>query len=315
MDTISVIVPCHNRVEYLPRCLNSILCQSYENLEIVCVNDGSTDNSLNVLKKYAIKDARIKILDIPHGGPGKARNLGIENSSGNYLMFCDSDDEFVPEACEKLHHALTNDNCDIAMCSTKVIYGSDIHMQQSDQAYYNLKYDGLISNAHDIINVVDVSVCNKIFRRSLIDEYAIKFIENRLYEDACFAWKYFSVSKRFFCVKDQLYIYYRHFGSIMNETFSKSKRSIDHIYIADDIYEFLIRHHLFENFAQDFLSFYKSCVNFALNYSDEESKVEIEALNAQFQKKYAPWLTYFEKKEMLKNRQILLNNLRSNIKL
>lgn len=315
MDLISIIVPCNNRGEYLPRCLDSLRRQTYENVEIVCVNDGSTDKTLTILQEYARKDSRIRVLDTPHGGPGRARNRGMEHASGKYLMFCDSDDEYVPEACEELYNAIIKDDSDLALCSIKVEYDTDKHMKSSDDDYYTLKFSGLVEDSHAIINSVDVSVCNKIFKKSLIDKYNIKFIEDRIYEDACFAWKYFTVAKKYYCVKKQLYIYYRHQGTIMNKTFAKSNHSIDHMYIADDIHEFLCRHGLFEDFIDDFFSFYKSCVLFSKKFADDENMDEIERLEAELQEKYLPWIKRIEEKENIKKRQKLFANLRSKVKL
>lgn len=160
MDTISIIVPCYNQAVFLPRCLDSLLEQTYKNIEIVCVNDASTDTTMDVLREYASRDDRIKIVDVEHGGQGWARNCGIQEASGEYLMFCDSDDEFMPETCEKLYYALVKNDCDAAMCSAKLIYNSDFHMKSSDDTYYTLKFDGVIQDSHSIINRVDVSVWN-----------------------------------------------------------------------------------------------------------------------------------------------------------
>lgn len=312
---ISVIVPCYNQVDYLPRCLDSIIGQSYGNLEIVCVNDESTDATMGILKDYAQKDRRIKILDVPHGGLGWARNCGIGYATGDYLMFCDSDDEFMPDACEKLRTALTAEDCDTVLCSIKVIYDSDHQMKSSDANYYTLKFSGLIENCHQILNKTDLSVCNKIFRKSLVDKYNIKFIENRLYEDASFTWKYLAVSNRIYCIKDALYKYYRHDNSIMNKTFAKANRSIDHIYVADNVYEFLVQQNIFHDFIRDFFFFYKSYVKLAKRYKDENSSHEIENLDRLLQEKYDLWIKDMEKKNKLEERNRVLANLRSNVKL
>lgn len=314
MDIISVIVPCYNQADFLPRCLESLIRQTYENLEIVCVNDASTDATMSVLDEYTKKDKRIKIVDIPHGGLGWARNCGIKAAMGKYLMFCDSDDEFMPDACEKLYHSLVDHNCDLALSSIKVIYDSDFHMKQSDDAYYNVKFNGVIDDSGNILNKVDVSVCNKIFKKSLIDTYNINFIEGRLYEDASFTWKYIAVAKKIYCMQEYLYVYYRHDNSIMNKTFAKANRSIDHMHVADNIYDFLVQHGLFENFLDEFFSFYKSCVYFANNYSDTEHLPEIEQLDAKLQEKFSPWLRVIEKKKKTREQQKVLASLRSKVK-
>lgn len=90
--TISVIIPVYNTADYLPRCLDSVINSDYRNLEIICVNDGSTDNSLDILNEYAEKDSRIRVITITNGGVSNARNVGIESSSGEFIAFVDSDD-------------------------------------------------------------------------------------------------------------------------------------------------------------------------------------------------------------------------------
>lgn len=314
MDMISIIVPCYNQAAFLPRCLDSLLEQTYRKIEIVCVNDASTDTTMDVLKEYAARDERIKIVDVSHGGLGWARNCGIRQASGQYLMFCDSDDEFMPETCEKLYNALVKNDCDVAMCSAQVIYNSDFHMKSSDDAYYTLKFSGVVQNFHDIINQVDVSVWNKIFKKSIVDQYNIKFIQGRLYEDGSFMWKYFALAKKFYCIKDALYKYYRHHNSIMSKTFAKNNKSIDHIYVADNVYEFLEQHEIFKNFIEEFFSFYKSSYYFAKKYCDAEHQVEIENLNTELQKKYARWFKYLEEKNKVEHRKKTFASLRSKIR-
>lgn len=315
MSQISIVVPCYNQVKFLPRCLESLLKQTLEDIEILCVNDASTDSTLDIIKEYMKKDNRIKLIDVQHGGLGWARNCGIQYANGKYLMFCDSDDEFLPVICERLFNAMEDNSCDVAMCSAKVIYECDWHMKSSDDKYYNLKFSGYTENIHDIINKVDVSVCNKIFRKSLVDKYKIRFIEGRLYEDSSFTWKYFAVAKKFYCIQDGLYLYYRHTGTIMNKTFEKVNNSIDHIYVADNIYEFLVKNNIFEIFIDDFFSFYKSCVHFATRHGAPKDMKEINTLQSQLWLKYEPWIKRMEAKRKLQAREKLFSGLRNNVKL
>lgn len=314
MTMISIIVPCYNQIQFLPRCLDSLMRQTFRDIEILCVNDASTDATLDIINEYKKQDRRIKLVDVHHGGLGWARNCGIQEATGKYVMFCDSDDEFIPVTCERLFYTIEDNNCDVAMSSAKIVYECDSHMKSSDDVYYNLKFTGSFENSRDIINKVDVSVWNKIFKKSLIDKYNIKFIEGRLYEDASFTWKYFAIAKKFYCVQDQLYIYYRHKGTIMNKTFAKANKSIDHIYVADNIYEFLLENNLFEGFMDEFFSFYKSNAILAKKYGDSGSRKEIDALDNQLWNKYLPWIKKREIKRKAKEREIILAGLRNNVK-
>ena len=116
MTKLSVIIPVYNVEEYLNECLDSITNQTLEGIEIICIDDGSTDNSPNLLKEYQKKDQRIKIITKENGGQATARNLGIKEAHGEYIAFIDSDDFIEPEMLEKLYTKAKNNNLDIAMC-------------------------------------------------------------------------------------------------------------------------------------------------------------------------------------------------------
>ena len=115
MVKVSIIVPVYNVEKYLSTCLDSLINQTLTDIEIICVNDGSTDSSLAILKDFANKDSRIKILDKQNEGVSVARNLGIEVATGQYLMFVDSDDYLIENACEKALNIIEYDGSDICI--------------------------------------------------------------------------------------------------------------------------------------------------------------------------------------------------------
>lgn len=117
MTKLSIIVPVYNVEKYLPKCLESLIKQTLKDIEIICVNDGSMDNSLAILKEFASKDSRIKIIDNQHQGVAKTRNTGIEQSTGEYIGFVDSDDYIDIDFFEKLYNSATKSNSDIAIAS------------------------------------------------------------------------------------------------------------------------------------------------------------------------------------------------------
>lgn len=120
-DTVSIIVPIYNKEKYLEKCLDSILGQTYRDLEIILVDDGSTDNSLAICQRYAEKDPRIKIYHKPNGGVSSARNLGLEKSTGTLISFADPDDSLHAECIERLKRVLDETGAEIAYC-----YGLDL---------------------------------------------------------------------------------------------------------------------------------------------------------------------------------------------
>ena len=115
-DTVSIIVPIYNKEKYLEKCLDSILGQTYRDLEIILVDDESTDNSLAICQRYAEKDLRIKIYHKPNGGVSSARNLGLEKSTGKYISFVDPDDFIHSEFIERLEMMLVQSDAEIAYC-------------------------------------------------------------------------------------------------------------------------------------------------------------------------------------------------------
>ena len=111
---ISVIIPVYNVEKYLSECLDSIVNQTLKEIEIICVNDGSTDNSLSILKEYAFKDNRIKIINKENEGQGYARKVGLDSATGKYILFCDSDDYYAElTAFEKLYNCAEDKETDL----------------------------------------------------------------------------------------------------------------------------------------------------------------------------------------------------------
>ena len=115
---VTVIVPCYNAAAFLKRGIASLQAQSYKNLEIICINDGSSDNSLDMLKAFQLKDSRIKIISFKHNkGVSAARNAGLDCASGEYICFLDPDDQYMPNFVELMLTALQHTGCDLALCS------------------------------------------------------------------------------------------------------------------------------------------------------------------------------------------------------
>ena len=125
MDLISVIVPVYKVEAYLDRCVQSIVDQTYTNLEIILVDDGSPDRCPQMCDEWAKRDARIRVIHKPNGGGAQARNVGLERASGEYIAFVDSDDYLLPGMYEALLCALMQTNCDIAECDYYVV-NSDV---------------------------------------------------------------------------------------------------------------------------------------------------------------------------------------------
>ena len=118
MPAITIIVPVYNCASYLPRCLDSLLEQTFHDWEAICIDDGSTDDSAKILKTYAERDARVRVLRQANAGLSAARNAGLAQAQANLIMFCDSDDWYAPTMCEKMYSAM-QDDAELAVCGVQ----------------------------------------------------------------------------------------------------------------------------------------------------------------------------------------------------
>ena len=120
-------MPVYNAERFLPDTIASLLVQTHKNIEILCINDGSVDRSMEILNHFSQQDSRIRVFNQKNSGPAAARNLGLANATGEYLMFCDADDTYEPEMCEVMLRALIENDVDFAMCDANVIEYDDNH--------------------------------------------------------------------------------------------------------------------------------------------------------------------------------------------
>ena len=240
---ISIIVPIYNAEKDLSRCLNSLINQTFNNIEIICVIDGSPDNSLNICKEYQSNEPRMVIVSQENRGVSEARNNGLVNAKGKYIQFCDPDDYYALDMCEKLYNAIFLSNADLAIVGIKVLY-DQVPITVSDKEYFRIKGNGLTTINEYVTKNTDVSLCNKIFKKSIIDTYNINFPSKLHYEDACFCYKYFLISKTIYFVPEYIYTYVRHDNSIMSNTFQKTPWAIDHVKILEDVKKFMLKNNL-----------------------------------------------------------------------
>ena len=284
MPELSVIIPVYNTELYLRECLNSVVAQTYKDMEIICVNDGSTDNSLEILNEYKEKDTRIKVITIKNQGPATARNTGLYAATGKYITFVDSDDYIEKTTYEKALQHITDANI---VCFGIDVFGDySLKTRKSDSNYYKISFKGKTKLNNKIRYKTDCSVCNKIFKKSLINDKEINFPQGRRYEDAAFYWKYIASVKTAWFIDENLYKYRRRERSIMAETFEQGKFAVDHLYIIDDLYNYLIKHNLYNQnlklFAQLFKEYFFSAYRYTLPYK----QVEILQLGSSYARKF-----------------------------
>lgn len=210
---LSIIIPVFNTEEYLSKCLDSVCSQTLEDIEIICVDDGSSDDSLNILKEYAKKDERIRIISKENEGQGIARNIGIKEARGEYVGFVDSDDFVKKDMFEKLYQHANKNNLDIAMCKVSE-FNNVTHEVNDNLWYYSLgvfrDFDKEIFNHEDTSDFtceISVTPYNKIYKRSLLWDNNIHFAENLIFEDELFFYDVYLKAKRISIVDENLYYY------------------------------------------------------------------------------------------------------------
>lgn len=210
---VSVIVPVHNAEKYLEQCLNSILGQTLKDIEVICVNDKSTDGSAAILDSYAANEPRLRVLQSPGLGAGGARNIGLESAQGKYLSFLDADDFFEPDMLESAVAKAEEDQSDI------VVYGSwlyDTMRQANRQAKWMLNTECLPEGrpfapseiADCLFNVFGNYTWNKLFRTSLVREKGVLFQEISRTNDLFFTCTTLTQAD-LISVIDKIFVHYR----------------------------------------------------------------------------------------------------------
>ena len=283
---ISIIVPIYNSEQYLKDCVRSLVKQTLKDIEIICIDDGSTDDSLQILKQLAEKDNRIKIISQKNDGRSEARNAGLQKVNSEYVMFCDSDDTFDHKMCEKMHDSIEKNQTDLAVCEIGIEYESHEEYRKRDEGYYKLKYEGKQEVNDDLILGTDTSVCNKIFKMKLIREYNIKFPKDLNNEDYYFCNAYMSVAKTAFYLNQKLYQYIRHDGSIMANYFDKDSYSPDHLLVAMKLFDFYKENGFIEQHKDLFWWQFSESYWFSYDFSAPAKRQKINSMARNFIAKY-----------------------------
>lgn len=217
---ISVIVSVYNTEKYIEKCLDSLLNQTYSNIEIVVINDCSTDGSLKILKKYAKKyDNMILIENKENKGLSYSRNVGLEKATGEYIGYIDSDDYVDPTYYEQMMKAIKKEKSEIAIADMKIVYEDG-----SFPDYVSKGCNGEVNTLNIIKNGLAASACNKLFKREIIEKY--KFSEGKLNEDLAVILPSIVAAKKISYVENNNYYYVQHTGSIQNSRFSDRRFDI-----------------------------------------------------------------------------------------
>ena len=252
---VSVIIPIYNAEKYLAECLDSILNQTLQDIEIICVNDGSRDHSLDILDKYAKKDARVVVTTQENSGQSSARNAGMDMARGEYISFVDSDDYIDITMLEKLYNTAKIADCDIAICDLWLNY-----VDSGELAYYRnpmvltfLKHKNFnICEYPEILTFI--GVWDRIYKRSFVNKYNIRFPVGLIYEDHLFTFQAIVQSQKNVVVNERLYYYRKNAGDSITDREAKNDQfKFDFMEISRRSMDFLRQMNAYEIFQKEYL--------------------------------------------------------------
>lgn len=210
-ELISVIIPVYNVENYVGRCIDSVINQTYRNIEVIIVNDGSEDESLDIVRKYEKKDSRIKVFNKENGGLSSARNVGLDNAKGKYIVFVDSDDYMHPQMIEVLYANLIEKRADISVCDFYWIFDGDT--VEEDITNHPVAYENNEVLYRMILDELRTVVAwNKLYKAEIFDK--LRYPVGKLHEDEFIIHKILEQCKRCVYTDAKLYYYIKRAGSI-----------------------------------------------------------------------------------------------------
>ena len=244
-DLVSIIIPVYNTEEYLAECLESLILQTYRNIEIILINDGSTDNSLSICKEYASHYSFIKVFSQKNAGQGSARNLGISKCSGNYIMFVDSDDWVDQEIVQKLYNNIRISDSNVAVCNYKRTYQNQFN--HSYKVEEKISPNQIVDLAYEpkLLNQISTFTCGKLINKEIFDKYALKF-QHHFFEDVAMMPVLFVLAGRISFIDDALYYYRNRTGSTSNS----EKMLEDRICCMDSLIEYFKKYRVYEKYKE-----------------------------------------------------------------
>lgn len=258
-ELISVIVPVYNVEKYLERCIDSIIKQTYKNLQIIIVDDGSIDNSSLICDKYVLKDERIKVIHKKNGGLSDARNAGLKIASGKFYAFIDSDDFITDNTIEIMYKAIIQTNSDIAICNMLRFYDDG----NTSEFYCPCTKMTIYKDNERFQTLNQPSVCNKLFKAELFQN--ISFPYGKFYEDTYIYHELLYKAKNIVLTGHVGYMYFSRKESIIGQLPQYTDRYFDFIEAVWLRARFLLDHKVDKYSIEACLSYYAAMVNMYKN--------------------------------------------------
>lgn len=280
---VSIIIPVFNPGNLLYDCLDSVINQSLKEIEIICVNDGSTDDSINVLEYYAKNDNRIKVFHQMNQGAGTARNKGIENSTGEYILFLDSDDWIDKDMCKKLYNQSEKLKTDLIIFDV-LWHTKDGNVSEFTYFANNEFKDDFKSFSFDykfiknklMIGSLGIAVC-KFYKSSFIKENNIKFPKHKIYNDVEFHFKAILLANKMGYCPEPFYHYIRLGQPSLQTSFREGKDELVWFDVLDGLYNVFIENNLMDELRLDFINY---CIYYTFDkLKNIETKYKITFLD------------------------------------
>ena len=239
MPKVSVIVPIYNVEKYIEKCINSLLSQTLEDIQIILVNDGSKDNSGNIAKEYEKNNKdRVIYVEKENGGLSDARNYGLKYATGDFIAFLDSDDYIEKNAYEEMYNKAIEENADYVECDFIWEFPNKIRIDKQ----YPYK------NKKEMLSFVRVVAWNKLIKRQLITDNNLEFPKGLRYEDIEFTYKLIPFLNKFAYVDNPFIHYVQREGSIANV---QNERTAEIFTVLDNVIEFYKKNNIYEEYRNE----------------------------------------------------------------
>lgn len=303
-DLISIIIPIYKVEEYLDECISSVVNQTYNNLEIILVDDGSPDNCPMMCDEWARKDSRIKVIHKENGGLSDARNAGLDMATGDFIAFVDSDDWISPDMYEKMLQTILQENADICSCGIVSSY-------PEREICMNVK--AVVGNSEQILEMIyddtafPVAAWNKLYRRSCWERF--RFPVGKICEDTFTTYLLVDRASKIVQISDALYYYRIRENSIMTASFTRKRMDEEEAWRCN--YEFMKEH--YPHIYKDAYDFYLQKVNILIHEIPQEQRekfsVEFQYLHSVL-KENLIYILLFSKLSLKKRVKLILDYIR-----
>ena len=272
---LSIVIPVYNVEKYLRECLDSILNQAFQDFEIICVDDGSTDKSLEILQEYKRKDDRFVILQQRHSGAGSARNNGIRLAEGKYIQFLDSDDYFEPTLLEEMYNHAEKFGADLTVCSSRKV-DDEGNITETGSPNFPINIDKVpmekVFNREDfkddIFSLFTPVVWNKLIKKSFLKENNLEFPPLTIYEDIAFMHSLVISAKRIAAFNKELINYrFNRPGSLVS---TRSSHTIDAVKSCMYLGEFLKSRGFLPEYENAYRKVFINHIRAEISYCNED---------------------------------------------